>query len=101
MNMIPSIPVPRRRAVSDFLAYAIFLLGVIVIVAHVLAGCAGWGGKTCSIIDLAHDACPAVVQFIGEDGKVQTMTMTPADATKLGAQKKAEAARDAGVDGAK
>lgn len=89
------------RPLGDFLAYAFFFLGVVVIVANVLAGCAGWGAKTCTIIDLAHSACPAVVQFVDAEGKVQTMTLTPADARALGAQKKAAAAGDAGASGAR
>ncbi len=84
------------KCASDGLAVIVFASGLALVAANLLAGCAGWGKATCSVIDLAHAACPTVVQFVGQDGGLQQMTLTQEDAVGLSRMAAARSA-DAGA----
>jgi hypothetical protein len=88
----------KPRTLFDALAVALFTVGIVGAGANLLAGCAGWGAKTCSVVDLAKDAC-GVVRFMGEDGTVQEMKVTPEDMREAAkAQARRQASRDGGPD---
>lgn len=77
----------------DSLAAAIFSLSILGLGANVLAGCAGWGKTTCQIVDAASQAC-TVLRFMGEDGKVQEVPVTPAEMNEFGRKQAAKKAAE-------
>lgn len=61
---------------------------MVLAVAGALTAC-GYGGPVCSVIDLAAQTCPLVVQYTDDAGKKQSMQITHQDARELGAHKAA------------
>lgn len=83
----------KVQRVMDWLAISIFAVTLPLVGANLLAGCAGWGKTTCNIVDAAAQAC-TVIRYMGEDGKVHEVRLTPEEANELGrsaAAKKAQA----------
>lgn len=84
---------PKVQSVMDKIAIAIFAVTLPLVGVNLLAGCAGWGKTTCNIVDAASAAC-TVLRYMGEDGKVHEVRLSPEEANELGKQlaaKKAQA----------
>ncbi len=81
------------RSKFDAFALVVFILAAGGIAANFVTGCAGWGQKTCTIVDLANEAC-GIVRYMGEDGKVYEARVTQEDVREMA---KAQARRDAGA----
>lgn len=81
----------------DSIAVGIFSLSILGVGANLLAGCAGWGKTTCQIVDAASQAC-TVIRFLGDDGKVHEVSLSPAEANEFG---KSMAAKKAAEKNAK
>lgn len=75
---------PSLRSTIDGLAIAFFTVAIVVIGASFLEGCALFGGQnSCKAINLAAQACPAVVDFIGADGGTQRVSLSREDAIEV------------------
>ena len=74
---------PKVQGVFDWLAVTIFSLSLIGVGVNFLAGCAGWGKTTCQVVDAAAGAC-TVLRFMGDDGKVHEVPISPKEASEFG-----------------
>lgn len=83
----------KIRTPLDAFAVVVFMVAVGLLIANILAGCAGWGATTCTVVDLAHDAC-GVIRYLDENGKPVEMKVTNED---MKAVAKARAFQDAGT----
>lgn len=83
---------PEVQRVMDKIAIGIFAITLPLVGANLLAGCAGWGKTTCNVVDAAQAAC-TVLRYMGEDGKVHEVKLSPEEANEFGraaAAKKAQ-----------
>jgi len=81
------------KRITDSLAVTMFAVGTLVAGANLLAGCAGWGKTSCQVVDAAAQAC-TVVRFMGDDGKMHEVPLTPQEAQEVGKSKAAKMAAE-------
>jgi hypothetical protein len=85
--MPPFLERPKIGAMKR-IAFVVFQLLLTVSFAAIgfsilcVGGCAGWGQKSCAVIDLAHQAC-TTIRYLGEDGKPKEMQLGPSDGSEL------------------
>ena len=83
----------KTGGLVDQTAAAIFALAAAGALVLFLVGCAGWGKTSCQVVDAASQAC-TVIKFMGDDGRVHEVPLTPAEAKELGRSLEAKKAAE-------